>query len=69
MIDVSLDNPLKAGTYSLSIGAISTIGSLDYLPMVYTLFIQAAENNLEPWYKSNVGAINVEHNWEIKTID
>lgn len=66
-VRVKISQNLKAGTYSLSIGAISKIGSLDYLPAVYTLFIQTNDlTNGEPWYKSSVGVYGVKHIWELE---
>jgi lipopolysaccharide transport system ATP-binding protein len=58
---------LKAGTYSITVDSISTIGPLDFIPAVYTLFIKTKDDtNGEPWYKTNVGAYNVQHNWQLE---
>jgi len=66
-ITATIYQNLKAGTYSVTVGSVSTIGPLDFVPAVYTLFIKTKDDtNGEPWYNTNVGAYNVQHSWKLE---
>ena len=66
IITAKINQNLKAGSYSVTVGSVSSIGPLDYIPAAYTLFIKAKDDNMgEPWYKTNTGAFNVEHRWNL----
>jgi lipopolysaccharide transport system ATP-binding protein len=65
-ITARINQNLKAGSYSITVGSVSSIGPLDYVPAAYTLFIKSKDDtNGEPWYKTNTGAFSVKHNWKL----
>lgn len=65
-ITARINQNLRAGSYSITVGSVSSIGPLDYVPAAYTLFIKSKDDtNGEPWYKTNTGAFNVDHSWKL----
>ena len=65
-ITAKINQNLKAGSYSITVGSVSSIGPLDYVPAAYTLFVKSKDDtNGEPWYKTNTGAFNVNHSWKL----
>lgn len=64
-ISLTFKPQLKANTYSVNIGAIASLGSLDYVPSACTLFISSNNMNEQPWYSNNVGTFMINHKWEL----
>lgn len=55
---------LRAGIYSINIGAISSAGHLDYVPSVWLLEINHDKSNSEFWHNDNVGLFFINHKWQ-----
>jgi lipopolysaccharide transport system ATP-binding protein len=65
VVKTTLELFLKAGNYTLNVGARSINGLLDYIPSITTIeILPPVEDNIEIWKKASVGILITKSKWE-----
>lgn len=66
-VEVTVPMSIRAGSYTINMGARALSGLLEYIPSVMTLEVLPAEQTgFEEWNKPSAGVLLAESHWQIK---